>query len=108
MRDAAQGLPAAPGGHGEGHGSRRERWPKSCWRSSNRAFWHSLPAGFLRIKAPAFWHSLPAGFLRIKAPKKAVGELDTTFLDNELRIGRGDKGNLFVLFKDDVFTPAAA
>ena len=50
----------------------------------------------------------PCRLLRIKAPKKAVGELDTTFLDNELRIGRGDKGNLFVLFKDDVFTPAAA
>ena len=40
-------------------------------------------------------------WLRIPAPKSAIGELDTTFLDEELRISRGDKGNLFVLFKDE-------
>ena len=39
--------------------------------------------------------------LRIPAPKSAVGELDTTYLDADLRISRGDKGNLFVLFKDE-------
>lgn len=40
-------------------------------------------------------------WLRIPAPKRAVGQLDITYLDDELRISRGDKGNLFVLFKDN-------
>lgn len=48
------------------------------------------------------------GFLRIKAPKTAIGELDTTYLDSELRISRGDKGNIFVLFKNEGLTPLAA
>ena len=39
------------------------------------------------------------GPLRIPAPAKARGELDTTYLDDTLRISRGDKGNLFVLFR---------
>lgn len=33
----------------------------------------------------------------ITAPKSATGTLDTTFVDSELRISRGDKGNLFIL-----------
>ncbi len=33
----------------------------------------------------------------IKAPPTARGELDITYLDEDLRISRGDKGNLFVL-----------
>jgi hypothetical protein len=37
----------------------------------------------------------------IKAPDTAIGELDTTFVDSELRISRGDKGNLFVLKMED-------
>jgi hypothetical protein len=37
----------------------------------------------------------------ITAPDSATGELDTTFVDSELRISRGDKGNLFVLKMDD-------
>ena len=41
------------------------------------------------------------GPLRIPAPKRARGELDTTYLDDTLRISRGDKGNLFILFRDD-------
>jgi hypothetical protein len=35
--------------------------------------------------------------LKFKAPESAKGELDMTYLDEELRVSRGDKGNLFVL-----------
>jgi PAP_fibrillin len=40
------------------------------------------------------------GALKIKAPAKARGALDTTYLDSELRLSRGDKGNIFVLIKE--------
>ncbi|XP_066307513.1 probable plastid-lipid-associated protein 4, chloroplastic [Miscanthus floridulus] len=33
----------------------------------------------------------------IKAPGSGKGELEVTYLDEELRVSRGDKGNLFVL-----------
>jgi PAP_fibrillin len=36
----------------------------------------------------------PIGF---DAPESAKGSLDITYLDNDLRLSRGDKGNLFVL-----------
>lgn len=36
-------------------------------------------------------------FVRIPAPPSAIGELDTTYLDDTLRISRGDRGNLFIL-----------
>ncbi|KAL6964363.1 putative plastid-lipid-associated protein 4, chloroplastic [Sarracenia purpurea var. burkii] len=38
-----------------------------------------------------------AGLIPIKAPGRARGELEITFLDEELRVSRGDKGNLFIL-----------
>ncbi|KAL4035289.1 hypothetical protein IC575_003970 [Cucumis melo] len=37
------------------------------------------------------------GLIPVKAPGRARGELDITYLDEELRISRGDKGNLFIL-----------
>ncbi|KAL0422308.1 UNVERIFIED_CONTAM: putative plastid-lipid-associated protein 4, chloroplastic [Sesamum latifolium] len=37
------------------------------------------------------------GFIPIKAPGRARGELEITYLDEELRVSRGDKGNLFIL-----------
>lgn len=41
------------------------------------------------------------GLLPIKAPPTARGELAFTYLDDEMRISRGDKGNLFVLTMAD-------
>ena len=41
------------------------------------------------------------GMFGVDAPASARGALDTTYLDEELRVGRGDKGNLFVLAMRD-------
>ena len=41
------------------------------------------------------------GTIPITAPPSAVGSLDTTFLDREIRISRGDRGNLFILRQAD-------
>ncbi|CAL0334327.1 unnamed protein product [Lupinus luteus] len=38
-----------------------------------------------------------AGLIPVKAPESALGELEITYLDEELRVSRGDKGNLFIL-----------
>lgn len=40
------------------------------------------------------------GVIKFPAPETAKGSLDTTYLDDELRVSRGDKGNLFILSKD--------
>ncbi|KAG6652992.1 hypothetical protein I3843_05G040800 [Carya illinoinensis] len=37
------------------------------------------------------------GLIPVKAPDRARGELEITYLDEELRVSRGDKGNLFIL-----------
>ena len=37
------------------------------------------------------------GFIEVTAPASARGALDVTYLDEELRVSRGDRGNLFVL-----------
>lgn len=39
------------------------------------------------------------GLLAITAPEQATGILEVTYLDDELRLSRGDRGNLFVLRK---------
>ncbi|KAL6184162.1 hypothetical protein ACLB2K_045566 [Fragaria x ananassa] len=38
-----------------------------------------------------------ASLIPVKAPDRARGELEITYLDEELRVSRGDKGNLFIL-----------
>jgi len=40
------------------------------------------------------------GWLRVPAPASARGILETTYLDESLRVSRGDKGNLFVLVRE--------
>lgn len=40
------------------------------------------------------------GLIPVKAPPSAKGNLDTTFVDETMRISRGDKGNVFVLLMD--------
>ncbi|KAK9286814.1 hypothetical protein L1049_015219 [Liquidambar formosana] len=37
------------------------------------------------------------GLIPVKAPERARGELEITYLDEEMRLSRGDKGNLFIL-----------
>ena len=37
------------------------------------------------------------GLIPVTAPPSARGALAVTYLDEELRVSRGDKGNLFVL-----------
>ena len=39
------------------------------------------------------------GLVKIKAPSQFKGSLDVTYLDESLRLTRGDKGNIFVLTK---------
>ncbi|KAL8140502.1 hypothetical protein V2J09_006523 [Rumex salicifolius] len=37
------------------------------------------------------------GLIPVKAPETARGELEITYLDEDLRVSKGDKGNLFIL-----------
>ncbi|XP_074272844.1 putative plastid-lipid-associated protein 4, chloroplastic [Silene latifolia] len=37
------------------------------------------------------------GLIPVKAPDRARGSLEITYLDEDLRVSRGDKGNLFIL-----------
>lgn len=41
------------------------------------------------------------GLIPVSAPETARGKLDVTYLDETLRLSRGDKGNIFVLEMDD-------
>ena len=52
----------------------------------------------VKVQFKTFWIF---GLIPIKAPETARGELEVTYLDNDMRICRGDKGNLFVLLMED-------
>ena len=41
------------------------------------------------------------GLIKVTAPERARGALDITYVDDEVRVSRGDKGNLFVLIMHD-------
>lgn len=41
------------------------------------------------------------GLIPVTAPPTARGSLDVTYVDEDLRLSRGDKGNLFILAMDD-------
>jgi len=41
------------------------------------------------------------GLIPVTAPESAKGALDTTYLDEDFRVSRGDRGNLFVLRMTD-------
>jgi len=41
------------------------------------------------------------GLIPVTAPETARGKLDVTYLDETLRLSRGDKGNIFILTMDD-------
>nr|GFB49687.1 hypothetical protein [Tanacetum cinerariifolium] len=41
------------------------------------------------------------GLIPVKAPDTARGSLEITYLDEALRVSRGDKGNLFILWMKD-------
>mmetsp|Transcript_11769 Transcript_11769/g.15940 ORF Transcript_11769/g.15940 Transcript_11769/m.15940 type:complete len:227 (-) Transcript_11769:50-730(-) len=41
------------------------------------------------------------GLIKVSAPASFKGTLDTTYLDFDMRISRGDKGNIFVLLMEE-------
>lgn len=41
------------------------------------------------------------GLIPVIAPANAIGDLETTYVDAEMRISRGNKGNVFVLLQED-------
>ncbi|XP_054802884.1 probable plastid-lipid-associated protein 4, chloroplastic isoform X2 [Prosopis cineraria] len=61
----------------------------------SRTNYQAINADILRaqnMESWPFFNQIP-----VKAPGRARGELEITYLDEELRISRGDKGNLFIL-----------
>lgn len=69
----------------------QETWP---WFSAVEATLKPLSKSKVAVQFQTFYIG---SLIPIKAPPTAKGELDITYLDDDLRISRGDKGNLFVL-----------
>lgn len=66
------------------------------WPFFNQVTANLIPLSGKRV-AVKFDKFKIAGLISIKAPDRARGELEITYVDDELRISRGDKGNLFIL-----------
>lgn len=73
---------------------------KESWPFFNQVYAELTPETDSRV-AVQFKQFRIGGLIRVTAPDSAKGKLDTTFLDEELRISRGDKGNLFILRQRD-------
>ena len=52
-----------------------------------------------RSKVRVQFERFTIGFLQFNAPSRFRGELDITYVDEDFRLSRGDKGNLFILTK---------
>lgn len=66
------------------------------WPFFNQATANLVPLNARRV-AVKFDFFRIAGLIPIKNPGSGRGQLEITYLDEELRISRGDKGNLFIL-----------
>nr|GMC87816.1 probable plastid-lipid-associated protein 4, chloroplastic [Ipomoea batatas] len=66
------------------------------WPTFNQVTADLTPVNASKV-AVKFDYFKIAGLIPIKAPDRARGSLDITYLDKELRVSRGDKGNLFIL-----------
>jgi len=69
----------------------QETWP---WFSAVEATLVPMSKNKVAVQFQTFYIG---SLIPIKAPPTARGELEITYLDEDLRISRGDKGNLFVL-----------
>ncbi|CAN6298104.1 unnamed protein product [Urochloa humidicola] len=66
------------------------------WPYFNQVTANLVPLNLRRV-AVKFDYFKIFSLIPIKAPGSGKGELEITYLDEELRVSRGDKGNLFVL-----------
>ncbi|KAL6637690.1 hypothetical protein ACP70R_025262 [Stipagrostis hirtigluma subsp. patula] len=66
------------------------------WPYFNQVTANLVPLSSKRV-AVKFDYFKIFSLIRIKSPGSGKGELEITYLDEELRVSRGDKGNLFVL-----------
>ncbi|KAL9451290.1 hypothetical protein AB3S75_012949 [Citrus x aurantiifolia] len=66
------------------------------WPFFNQATANLVPLNSKRV-AVKFDYFRIAGLIPIKSPGSGRGQLEITYLDEELRISRGNRGNLFIL-----------
>ncbi|XP_020257030.1 probable plastid-lipid-associated protein 4, chloroplastic isoform X3 [Asparagus officinalis] len=69
------------------------------WPFFNQAVADLIPLNSKRV-AVKFNTFKIAGLIPIKAPERpveALGQLEITYLDEEIRVSRGNRGNLFIL-----------
>ncbi|KAL5209975.1 hypothetical protein ABZP36_005598 [Zizania latifolia] len=66
------------------------------WPYFNQVTANLVPLNSRRV-AVRFDYFKIFSLIPIKAPGSGKGELEITYLDEELRVSRGDKGNLFIL-----------